>query len=221
MKYLIKKIEAEIKKNESIMLQRVADREGNGLALKSYLTKCEKLDEVSDKKLIGRIKKHYAKQIDKAVSKLQGYEKDTNTRVELIKIGVEWVKSRVWGYNPVATAEFFGVTKLPDGKTERYYFAAVGKASGCGYDKRSAAVAEALNQCRPLLAAMYKEANRPKNKGKSNQEIFGYGSGYGSLPYFEGGVGVTCYPDIFRKIGMAWRNGVCGKSFDTYTVEGK
>ena len=72
-----------------------------------------------------------------------------------LKVRIEWVRSRTWGCNPVAECWVFGngpaiyVTKDADGKTvadrdgKPYLHSthfAVGKASGAGYDKRSAAV---------------------------------------------------------------------------------
>ena len=38
-----------------------------------------------------------------------------------------------------------------------------------------------------------------------NRNIFGYGSGYGILPYFEGGVGVSSYYKIFNTIGLEFK----------------
>jgi hypothetical protein len=50
---------------------------------------------------------------------------------KVIRIYVDWVRSRVWGWNPKAVVEIIG--------TRGEYAEAVGSASGCGYDKRSAA----------------------------------------------------------------------------------
>ena len=49
-------------------------------------------------------------------------------------------------------------------------------------------------------------------------ELFGYGAGYGILPYFEGGVGVSCYPKIFEKIGFNFRQTGNGKMYDSFEV---
>lgn len=54
-----------------------------------------------------------------------------------IKIAVDWKKSRTWGYNPRATVWVY--YKDQSARTE-------GSASGCGYDKKSAAVGQALNE---------------------------------------------------------------------------
>jgi hypothetical protein len=52
-----------------------------------------------------------------------------------VKIAIDWKKSRMWGYNPHATVWVY--YKDTSSRTE-------GRASGCGYDKKSAAVGRAL-----------------------------------------------------------------------------
>lgn len=80
---------------------------------------------------------------------------------------------------------------------------------GWGYDKLSSAISEVLNEYLPLkeLLYNYKEKYLFENKllQANNREIFGYGSGYGILPYFEGGVGVSSYYKIFNSIGLEFK----------------
>ena len=80
---------------------------------------------------------------------------------------------------------------------------------GWGYDKLSSAISEVLNEYLPLkeLLYNYKEKYLFENKliQANNHEIFGYGSGYGILPYFEGGVGVSSYYKIFNTIGLEFK----------------
>ncbi len=121
-----------------------------------------------------------------------------------IKISVEWKKNRTWGANPTCEAW-----------TNIDYYKS-GSIGGCGYDKLSTAIAEALNQSNEFLKQMY--LLKEKNAGKKNGEVFGYGSGYGILPRLEGGVGVSCYPEIFKAIGFNWSNMAWGKTYDVYHV---
>ena len=130
--------------------------------------------------------------------------------LESISISVEWKKSRMWGNNPTADA------RVCDKQYGHNY---IGKASGCGYDKESAAIAEAINQSNSFLKALYQIKDR--NPNTVNSELFGYGSGYGILPYLEGGVGVSCYPKIFEALGFIWKRVASGKTFDAYTVTKK
>lgn len=80
---------------------------------------------------------------------------------------------------------------------------------GWGYDKLSSAISEVLNEYLPLkeLLYNYKEKYLFENKllQANNHEIFGYGAGYGILPYFEGGVGVSSYYKIFNSIGLEFK----------------
>jgi hypothetical protein len=63
---------------------------------------------------------------------------------------------------------------------------------------------------------MYELKNK-KHK-LTNRELFGYGSGYGILPNFEGGVGVSCYDRIFNAIGYEFKTVSSGKTFDVYRI---
>lgn len=68
------------------------------------------------------IKKRFAKKIEELETT---EEKDTPSKIEIV---VDWVKSRTWGSNPHATMWTDNGARV-EGET----------ASGCGYDKRSAA----------------------------------------------------------------------------------
>ena len=131
-----------------------------------------------------------------------------------ITITVEWKNNKTWGANPNATAEVR--TTTPDTSGTSYNSYNSGSIGGCGYDKNSTAVARALNQSPALLRALY--AIRENDLNKKLHDILGYGSGYFILPRFEGGVGVSCYPAIFEKIGMQWQHVSGGKMFDVYKV---
>jgi hypothetical protein len=57
--------------------------------------------------------------------------------------------------------------------------------------------------------------------GVSNHNLFGYGSGYGLTPSIEGGVGVSCYPGIFDKLGYKFETIASGKTFDVFAITKK
>ena len=77
-----------------------------------------------------------------------------------------------------------------------------------------------LNQSLSLKKLLY--LIREKDTQTKLNELFGYGAGYGAgygiLPYFEGGVGVSCYPKIFEKIGFNFRQTGNGKMYDSFEV---
>lgn len=102
---------------------------------------------------------------------------------------IRWVRNSTWGWNPHAELFVGGETFT-------------GRASGCGYDKESAAMAEALNACPEIMRALYaKEDNRPE--GVTRREWLGYGSGYGVLPAFDGGVGVRTMCEVLTTCGFS------------------
>ncbi len=172
---------------------------------------------VKDFKDIDTLKAYLIARKQKAMDKrLQSELNKLNTIAEAkditsVKISMEWKKSRMWGANP--TAEMWA-SELND---SNYYVS--GSISGCGYDKGSTAVANVLNQSNGILKALYalKEANINTN----NRDLFGYGAGYGICPQIEGGVGVSCYPAIFAKIGMDFKTVASGKTYDVYTITKK
>lgn len=121
--------------------------------------------------------------------------------LKFIYISVDWSKSRTWGAIPRAEIRTNAGTYT-------------GTASGCGYDKQSAAIAEALNKSPEIMRALYEL--KEKHPTAPHRDIFGYGSGYDILPYFEGGVGVSCFESILNKCGFDLTACNSGKMFDYY-----
>lgn len=134
------------------------------------------------------------------------------TDIKSITITIEWTKSKMWGNNAQATANV-------QYKNGGYGVFESSRTSGCGYDKESTAVGECLTQINGLLKPMYIIKNRKSTL--KNHEIFGYGSGYGLLPYFEGGVGLSCYPRIIEKLKGKMNRISSGNTFDVYKIEFK
>lgn len=115
-----------------------------------------------------------------------------------VSISVEWHNSRTWGANPHARVS-----------AERG--ATYGSASGCGYDKLSAAIAGAFNQNPEILKILYDHAEAG--------EAFPYGvSTFAGLPSFAGGCGVSCFYSIFEACGYTFRQIASGKMFDVYEI---
>jgi hypothetical protein len=103
-----------------------------------------------------------------------------------------------------------------------------GTAGGWGYDKESAAVAEAFNNDLAILKALYtiKEKALAEGQtdhsetactGRDNRNIIGYGAGYAAIPYFEGGVGVNCFWAILKKAGFETKT-TWGKRENVYNI---
>ena len=164
--------------------------------------------ELNDLKayLIERDQKRLQKELNRNAEQIHAIE--GAEKVQSISIGVEWKKSAMYGANPTATIR----VTFEGGKVDVFN----GHASGCGYDKESAAIAEALNQCNGVLKMLYIKKN--KKADAQNRELLGYGSGYGVLPRFEGGVGFECHRRIFEGLGFKTERTASGKSFDAYVI---
>lgn len=155
--------------------------------------------------LVDRLKKQTIKKLESLQNELIFNE--SLPIIESLTINVEWKKSSMWGMNPIAEAYVNGVGGVSSGSI-----------GGCGYDKQSTAVARVLNQVPQFRKLMFELKNKPKNAKLKNREVFGYGSGYGILPNFEGGVGVSCYDRIFNSIGYTFQTISSGKTFDVYKI---
>lgn len=170
--------------------------------------------EEAEQLAIKRATKAIDKETAKQLTKLERIA--AAPTLEFIFISVDWKRSVTRGMNPSVEI----ITN-----TGNYY----GSASGCGYDKESAAIAEALNACDSILKVIYdyKEKQLADGKtdtsctacsGRDNRDIVGYGAGYAAMPYFEGGVGSSCFWSILKKCGYIVRENHTKKS-DFYSVE--
>jgi len=213
MKNLAKAVVKENEKNNSYKTNLIDNLVDSNIStldwrLKGLLTAGQKkkqysLNELKEVLKI-RLKKENEKRNDDSLQKLQFNELP---QIDELTVTVEWKKSKMWGMNPTAESYVNGIG-----------FVSSGSISGCGYDKQSTAVAKVLNQVPQFMQLMYSFKDKSKNVNLKNHEVFGYGSGYGVLPSFEGGVGVSCYDRIFNKIGYKFETLSSGKTFDVYKI---
>jgi hypothetical protein len=157
--------------------------------------------EEAYKKAYANMVKTMYKERDKKLEKLTKIEQAED--IEQIRISVEWKNSRAWGSNPHVELSAFSANSC---------YTAKATASGCGYDKESQAIAEALNAIdgvRKLLIEKLDYINERKPYG-INQ--------YGIIPAFSGGVGTNCFTSFFKDIG--WKvTEMHGKTYDSYVIE--
>ena len=164
--------------------------------------------------------KRMEKQLEKETAeKLERLERiEAAPDINYIRVSIEWKRSRVWGYNPAVEVW-----------TDAYRGYTYGSASGCGYDKESAGIADAFNDNESILKIIYTLKEKALRAGKkdtsatacthvNNEACIGYGAGYTVLPYFEGGVGANCFWSILKKAGFE-ESGEHGKTFDVYRLE--
>lgn len=177
--------------------------------IKCYLTSL-KIRQLEDGELsLEKAQEFVFKKLDKEMNKKIESELNSFKEIEESEkftgctISIEWKRSSMWGKNPTATLSGCGYIKGSS-------------IGGCGYDKESTAVAQVINQCLPLKKLLYNL--KENNIEVDNEKLFGYGSGYRILPYFEGGVGVSCYCSICEAIGFKFVSVAHGNNFDVYEI---
>ena len=112
---------------------------------------------------------------------------------QFIRLYITWTRSAVWGWNPHCTLTTW--TESGSGYRDETTH---GRASGCGYDKTSAACAEALNASNIVRGALV----RFVNDGGSNYGVYTSDTlNYPVCPYFEGGCGMGTITETLRKMG--------------------
>ena len=148
----------------------------------------EKAQQIAIKKANKEIEKRTAEKIEKVKNIYATIE-----NIEDINIVVQHKKTNL-GY------QYKAILATDTLRIEGKY------TGGWGYDKLSTALAEVLNQYHPLMKLMYEYIdNKMFEEGSltiDNHKVLGYGSGYGILPYFEHGVGVSSFYKIFDNLGL-------------------
>lgn len=155
-----------------------------------------------------RFKELVRKQIEKEEAKKQIVKNDCMLKIqdmknagplETLKIIVEWSRSQTWGYNPHAQAwaQYANIGTLYN----------TGSASGCGYDKESAAVASAINDImKPFMLKHFSTLKDPAIYGVCDHALC-----------FDGGVGMSSFLKAFGACGYDVHESH-GKTFDSYII---
>lgn len=106
--------------------------------------------------------------------------------IKCLEVRMVYRKSRTWGYVPTAYyTVVFDDNTSSDGKSS--------SQTGWGYDKTSSALAEVFNDVARGMAY---------RKRKKKEKPYGIGKDLNDLPYFEGGVGESCYFEIAKFLGL-------------------
>lgn len=165
-------------------------------AYKSGKISREKCVEYTVKRKMKALEKDYTK----ALERLAAIENAPD--LESAEITVEWTRSATWGSNPKATVVVNNMYRLESSSV-----------GGCGYDKETTAIAQAMNQSSTILKMACMEI-------ENNAKLYAVNNffEYLSLPSFEGGVGVSSYRSAFESMGYKWKNISSGKHFDVYTI---
>ena len=111
--------------------------------------------------------------------------------VKSMTCSIEWGKSRTWG-------------ACPHGNYRNCYeYKEYGAITGCNYDKLSTLTAEMFNDDVYLIGLIAKYCIKKHINRDNIRTKLGCGINmYEGIPYFEGGVGVSCHVSILKKIGF-------------------
>ena len=125
--------------------------------------------------------------------------------IKTMKINIEWKKSKIWGYNPYAEYRCWYV----DGTFKR----GTATCSGYGYDKESTVIARCFNDC--ANGMLYRRRNARKNIPYG---VYVKGC---CFPYYEGGIGTSCYYKIADFIGGRFKQVADGQTFSAFEFVNK
>lgn len=156
----------------------------------------DSIPEAAKRKMIARFERENEKSRAKYLAKLE--KAAAAPEAEYIAINMEWRRNATWGMNP--TVEISGERTRT-----------TGSASGCGYDKASAATASAANTHSEILRILYTHA---ENGGTFPYSVYTFAG----LPYFDGGCGMNCFEHVFEACGYRFRQTANGKHFDAYAI---
>ena len=174
--------------------------------MKRKLTAEEKTQRAADRKR--------QKEKDRAAEREKAERQQP--RIETLTLTIEWRKSRTYGHNPLLTAE----ARFKDGQTANnnpvYYSHSTFTCSGCGYDKESTVIADAYNHYLKYKLHEKKEDEREPDKKPYGVSFWNDKETGFTRPYFDGGIGTSCFFDISKYIGGKFEHIASGKTFDVY-----
>lgn len=222
MKYnnIIQRVKAE---NREGLAARIAAIKDNDIALQRNATPTKWSayfnGDISREKCVDtaikRSEKEFAKREARDLAALERYA--NAPEIEAIQININWTRSKVWGYNPHVTARIWYKNVF---EIDEY----TAKASGCNYDKRSHAVAGALNQCEAITAILCDMKEKAIENGEeikktvSGLDINPNSSGYGAIPFIDG-CGMSAIQYLLEKCGFKLTKEHGTKTTDYYWFE--
>lgn len=117
-------------------------------------------------------------------------------------VTVTWAKNRTWGANPTAHINVDGLSYEDS-------------ASGCGYDKESAAICGAFSASPAIMRILY-EAR--ENGVMLPQPVI---QEYAGIPWWDGGCGVSSFYRVFDLCGYTFKDLHHSRGYDCYMVSRK
>ena len=143
--------------------------------------------------LLKRIDKNRIKVIDAINKEYDSIENAPD--FESLDISIEWKKSSIWGMNPHAELTVY---------SKNGYARYEATASGCGYCKLSAVMADVFNQSLSLRKLIL----------NNDRLVYGLRDTY----FSSGGVGVSTLQNAFDCLGLKLKQTATGKTFDAFSI---
>lgn len=217
-KLIENELRKEYKERLNNQLEKIQTEKGLNYVVRWILNKSKGFKGDLDKqreKTGDALKRYYERALNEELNKIKLIQEAKDFTGKFI-ITIEWRDSKMWGSNPRAFTNY------------GFEGSSIG---GYGYDKLSTATAQALNNFYPILKVLLtkeekrlnelyksKMSEEDKEKFLSRRNFIGYGSGYGSIPSFEGGVGVSCHERIINNLGLKWTNITSTKNTDVFLI---
>ena len=136
-----------------------------------------------------------------------------------IRISVSWNRSRTWGSNPHAECRLY----FEDAEYGTRSAFSEGRASGCGYDKRSAAVQEAFSfKVSKKHSLAYSQKDLALARASFDRFVIEHGEELWKeyaidktpVPHFNiSGKGMSTFTGLFRRIGCKYDANFAVKDF--------
>ena len=146
--------------------------------------------------LLKRVDKNRIKAIDAINKEYDSIENAPD--FESLDISIEWKKSSIWGMNPHAELTVY---------SKNGYARYKATASGCGYCKLSAVMADVFNQSLSLRKLIL-------NNDNNDTLVYGLRDTY----FSSGGVGVSTLQNAFDCLDLNLKQTATGKTFDVFAV---
>ena len=179
----------------------LVNKNGEQYRVNKKLTSLQQQKPLKEQKqiIIKNINKQYNKKLLKLLNKLESIQNAEN--IKDFSICVNWSIGGTYGSQ--AKAELREHTE----NGFKYYEGS--KTGGWGYDKRSTATAEVLNQSKPILKLILNKLEKQPFKTIKKyllnydcRDFLGYGIYLKSLIFFEGGVGFSSHQHILHNLGF-------------------
>ena len=131
-------------------------------------------------------------------------EKEKNEKLEWAKEVMQYQSPKLINITVRCTINGNGVVAEVSSFNDNGCIETSGFAGGSGYDKESSAIASAFNENKQIMKVLFDAFEK--------YDTLPYGVSFYGRPMFDSGVGVSCFRDLFTKMGYSW------EIFDTKTI---